>query len=85
MINVEWSTGHREPRKGRLLVLTHFLLSSVRTFFPNRSMYNLPYYKEKDQQVVIDFIHQHPFAFIAGCTEEGKPVASQVPVFIEER
>jgi transcriptional regulator len=48
-------------------------------------MYNLPYYKEKDQQVVIDFIHQHPFAFIAGCTEDGKPVASQVPVFIEER
>ena len=48
-------------------------------------MYNLPYYKEKDQQVVLDFIHQHPFAFIAGCSEEGKPVATQIPVFIEER
>ena len=48
-------------------------------------MYNLPYYKEKDQQVVLDFIHQHPFAFIAGCDENNKPVATQIPVFIEER
>jgi len=48
-------------------------------------MYNLPYYKEKDQKVILDFIHQHPFAFIAGCDESGKPVATQIPVFIEER
>lgn len=48
-------------------------------------MYNLPYFKEKDQQVVLDFIRQHPFAFIAGCSEEGKPVATQIPVFIDER
>ena len=48
-------------------------------------MYNLPYYKEKDQEVVLNFIHQHPFAFIAGCDENNKPVATQIPVFIEER
>jgi transcriptional regulator len=48
-------------------------------------MYNLPYYKEKDPKVVLDFIHQHPFAFIAGVSEEGRPVATQIPVFIEER
>ncbi|MDB5197117.1 MAG: FMN-binding negative transcriptional regulator [Flaviaesturariibacter sp.] len=48
-------------------------------------MYNLPYYKEKDQHKVLEFIHQHPFAFMAGCSEDGKPVASQIPVFIEER
>src|SRR5215203_4632255 len=48
-------------------------------------MYNLPYFKEKDQQVVLDFIHKHPFAFIAGCDEANKPVATQIPVFIEER
>lgn len=48
-------------------------------------MYSLPYFKEKDQQVVLDFIRQHPFAFIAGCSEEGKPVATQIPVFIDER
>ena len=48
-------------------------------------MYNLPYFKEKNQQVVLDFIHKHPFAFIAGCDEANKPVATQIPVFIEER
>jgi transcriptional regulator len=48
-------------------------------------MYNLPYFKEKDKQVMMDFIHQHPFAFIAGCDEKNQPVATQIPVFIEER
>jgi transcriptional regulator len=47
-------------------------------------MYNLPYFKEKDSKVVLEFIHQHPFAFIAGCND-GIPVATQIPVFIEER
>jgi transcriptional regulator len=48
-------------------------------------MYNLPYFKENDQQVVLEFIHEHPFAFICGCDENSKPVATQIPVFIEER
>jgi len=48
-------------------------------------MYNLPSYKEEDQKVVMEFIHQHPFAFIAGCDENNKPVATQIPVFIEDR
>jgi transcriptional regulator len=48
-------------------------------------VYNLPYFKEQDQQVVLGFIHQHPFAFITGCDENNKPVATQIPVFIEER
>lgn len=48
-------------------------------------MYNLPEFKEKDQQVILDFIRQHPFAFIAGCSEDGKPVATQIPVFIDDR
>ncbi len=48
-------------------------------------MYNLPYFKEKDQQVILDFIRSHPFAFLAGCSEDAKPVATQVPVFIDER
>lgn len=33
----------------------------------------------------MDFIHQHPFAFIVGCDDNNKPVATQIPVFIEER
>lgn len=48
-------------------------------------MYNLPYFKEKDKEVILQFILQHPFAFLIGCSEEGKPVATQVPVFIEEK
>jgi len=48
-------------------------------------MYDLPYYKEKSDTVVKQFISEHPFAFIAGCDENNKPVATQIPVFIEER
>ncbi|MGK2863465.1 MAG: FMN-binding negative transcriptional regulator [Chitinophagaceae bacterium] len=48
-------------------------------------MYNLPYFKEKDQGVILNFIHKNPFAFLAGCNEDGMPVATQVPVFIDER
>ena len=48
-------------------------------------MYSLPYFKENDEKLVLDFIHQHPFAFITGCDENNKPVATQIPVFIEER
>ena len=48
-------------------------------------MYSLPYFKEKDPSVVMDFIHQHPFAFITGCDPDQKPVATQIPVFIDER
>jgi len=48
-------------------------------------MYKLPYFREDDQNLVLEFIHQHPFAFIAGCDEDQKPVATQIPVFIEER
>ena len=47
-------------------------------------MYDLPYYKEKNEQVIKEFIDQHPFAFLAGCDSENNPVATQVPVFIEE-
>lgn len=48
-------------------------------------MYSLPYYKEKDKEVIIQFIHKHPFAFLTGCKENGEPSATQIPVFIESR
>jgi transcriptional regulator len=48
-------------------------------------MYQIPYYKEKDQKVVLEFIHEHPFAFLTGCDEDQKPVATQIPIFIEEK
>lgn len=47
-------------------------------------MYDLPYFKEQDEKVVKEFIDSHPFAFLTGCDAENKPVATQVPVFIEE-
>lgn len=48
-------------------------------------MYNLPHYKEKNPQVIKEFISQYPFAFVTGCNTKQEPVATQVPVFIEEQ
>jgi len=48
-------------------------------------MYNLPYHKERNEQVVKEFVDQHPFAFLTGCDAQNRPVATQVPVFIEEQ
>ncbi len=47
-------------------------------------MYNLPYHKEQNEQVIREFVEQHPFAFLTGCDSENKPIATQVPVFIED-
>jgi transcriptional regulator len=47
-------------------------------------MYDLPRHKEKNEQVVKEFIDRYPFAFLTGCDAENKPIATQVPVFIEE-
>jgi transcriptional regulator len=48
-------------------------------------MYNLSYFKEGDQEVVLEFMRKHPFVFLTGVNEENKPVATQVPVFIDEK
>jgi len=48
-------------------------------------MYNLPYFKENDPGTILEFIHKNPFAFIAGCTPDNKPVATQIPVFVDNR
>lgn len=48
-------------------------------------MYDLPYHKEKNEQVIKEFIARYPFAFLAGSDSANKPVATQVPVFIEEK
>jgi transcriptional regulator len=48
-------------------------------------MYNLPYHKENDPQVIKEFINRYPFAFLTGVDSENKPVATQVPLFIEEQ
>jgi len=48
-------------------------------------MYNLPHFKANNQKEVIDFMHAHPFITLCGCDEKNKPVATHVPVLIEER
>ena len=48
-------------------------------------MYNLPYFKEQDGTVVLKFIKENPFAFLCGCDAANRPVATQVPVFIDEK
>ena len=48
-------------------------------------MYDLPQYKEKDNEVIKQFVREHPFAFLAASDANNKPVATQVPVFIDEK
>jgi transcriptional regulator len=48
-------------------------------------MYDLPYHKEKNEKAIKAFIGEYPFAYLSGCDADNKPVATQVPVFIEEK
>ena len=48
-------------------------------------MYDLPYHKENDNESVLEFMRQHPFIFLTGVDEDNQPVATQVPVFIDEK
>jgi transcriptional regulator len=48
-------------------------------------MYSLPYFKENDPDQVIQFVKEHPFALICGADKDNCPVATQIPVFIDER
>ena len=48
-------------------------------------MYNLPYFKEQDQAIVLEFMRSHPFAFLTGCDAHLRPVATQIPMFIDEK
>lgn len=47
-------------------------------------MYSLPHFKEKDQQVVIEFMKQHPFAMLIGSADD-KSYATQIPMLFDER
>ncbi len=48
-------------------------------------MYSFSYFKEKDQQVILNFLEEYPFAFLTGSTANGGPVATQVPMLVKER
>lgn len=47
-------------------------------------MYNIPYFKEANEDVVFDFMCQHPFVFLTGVDEFLKPVATQIPVLVKK-
>lgn len=48
-------------------------------------MYNLSYFKEEDKEVLIRFLYEHPFAFLTGSSKDGRQVATQVPMLVEEK
>lgn len=48
-------------------------------------MYNLPYHKEQNELVIKEFVEQYPFAFLTGCDSENNPIATQIPLFIEDK
>ena len=48
-------------------------------------MYDLPHHKEKNQDEIIQFMKEHPFVFLTGSDAAHKPVATQIPVFIDEK
>lgn len=48
-------------------------------------MYHFSYFKEKDRQVMLDFMEEHPFVYLSGCSLSVQPVATQIPVLMEER
>jgi transcriptional regulator len=45
-------------------------------------MYHVPYFKALEQKDVLAFMQSHPFVTICGVTDEGWPVATQVPVLV---
>ncbi len=48
-------------------------------------MYNISYFKETDQKVILDLIEQYPLAFLTGSFLSGEQVATQVPAILVER
>jgi transcriptional regulator len=48
-------------------------------------MYDIPYFKAGHSDEVIAYMRAHPFAFICGADESGKPVATQIPLLFEQR
>jgi transcriptional regulator len=49
------------------------------------AMYNIPYFKENNQEEVIGFIQKQPFALVTGCSLNSKPVATQLPLLLEKK
>lgn len=48
-------------------------------------MYSFSYFKEKDIALVKQFMQSNSFALLTGCDADNHPVATQVPLLLEER
>jgi transcriptional regulator len=48
-------------------------------------MYNIPHFKAADNHEVTAFMHAHPFITLCGCDPHNNPVATHLPVLMEER
>lgn len=48
-------------------------------------MYNFSYFKEKDQDRILDFMKANPFAFLTGSSISGDQVATQIPLLTDIR
>jgi transcriptional regulator len=48
-------------------------------------MYNVPHFKSSNPQDVKEFMFNHPFIVLCGCRSDASPVATHIPVLIEER
>lgn len=47
-------------------------------------MYDISYFKAKDQQSIFDFMQANPFVTICGVDANGLPIAAQIPVLIKQ-
>ncbi len=48
-------------------------------------MYNNSHFKANNQNEVIEFMNQNPFVVLCGVDENNSPIATHIPVLIEER
>ncbi len=48
-------------------------------------MYNLPYFKTQSPARLLEFMREYPFATMIGVGADQAPVATQVPLFTDER
>lgn len=48
-------------------------------------MYNIPHFKASDDAEVLAFLHAYPFATLIAVDAQNKPVATQVPVFVDQK
>jgi len=48
-------------------------------------MYNVPHFKASHPEEIKEFMMHHPFIVLCGSKPDGSPVATHIPVLIEER